>query len=282
MMIKASRSLPDRDPDQLPARAVWLERNREVDRLNIVIEELRSSLEKTNQRLNRLLGERKQLAALLDKRDGQLQELNRELGARPPVRSASTFGIDDPARGGSLPVSSAVSLLSRAKAAMLRRPLLPAKSVGLQQEAAVASASVRAPLVAHQKSGAVLPSLAVMLIGLDKEQISHLLPVIERDCSKQKMMPVCITDNDAFEQLRERSMIFEYLPPVDDRHRFDPALQWNLYLQRRLALIRKKWQPARIVAFGNDATGLLNLWHDSPFEDTPLPAVMLRSSTIPS
>jgi hypothetical protein len=88
------------------------------------------------------------------------------------------------------------------------------------------------------------------------------------------MMPLLLTDNDAFELLREHDIIFEYLPPAEDRQQFDRHLSWNLYLQRRLAIIREKWQPARVIALGQVAADMLKLWQQSPFEEIPLPAAV--------
>ena len=42
---------------------------------------------------------------------------------------------------------------------------------------------------------------------------------------------------------------------------------------RRLALLRRKWQPVRIVAFGPAAARLLLQWKDSPFEDDSIQQV---------
>ena len=92
------------------------------------------------------------------------------------------------------------------------------------------------------------------------------------------MMPLLLTDNDAFEVLRENSIIFEYLPPAEDRQHFDRGLSWDLYVQRRLAIIRKKWQPARVIALGQVAAETLSLWQQSPFEEIPLPAAVKDQS----
>ncbi|MGH6919149.1 MAG: hypothetical protein ACREJ0_15760, partial [Geminicoccaceae bacterium] len=77
-----------------------------------------------------------------------------------------------------------------------------------------------------------------------------------------------------FDLFRARGRIFEYLPPPEARERFAPDLHWDLYLLRRLALIRRKWQPVRVVAFGRTAAEVVQLWRDSPFEATPIPAAL--------
>lgn len=41
----------------------------------------------------------------------------------------------------------------------------------------------------------------------------------------------------------------------------------DLYRLRRLALIRRKWQPVGVVGFGPASGAWLREWRDSPFED---------------
>ena len=49
-------------------------------------------------------------------------------------------------------------------------------------------------------------------------------------------------------------------------------LPWDVYRLRRLAILRRKYQPLRIIAFGAEAHALLAAWRASPFEaDFPGP-----------
>jgi hypothetical protein len=67
-------------------------------------------------------------------------------------------------------------------------------------------------------------------------------------------------------------VLFEFLPARTDQERFAADLDWRLFTLRRLALIRRKWQPVRVIAFGRPAVEVVQLWLDSPFEVTPIPA----------
>jgi hypothetical protein len=49
---------------------------------------------------------------------------------------------------------------------------------------------------------------------------------------------------------------------------------------RRLALLRRKWQPVRIVAFGPSAAQLLQHWKDSPFEDDSIHTVVAAAAKV--
>jgi GR25 family glycosyltransferase involved in LPS biosynthesis len=112
-------------------------------------------------------------------------------------------------------------------------------------------------------------TVAVLLYGMDKPELAAALG----------MTPIFLTDHDGFDLFRSHGRFFEYLPPPEARKVFAPDLNWDLYVLRRLALIRRKWQPSRVVAFGRPATEVMQLWLDSPFEETPIAATMKGSST---
>ena len=247
----------------------------ELLQLNGRLGELEESLAKAQRRIERLLGERNQLSVLLDKRDEQIQRLYRELGPLRLTDAEATVPGATP--------SSWRRFLSKLGERVFagggafrtwRSPGRSAKQPDEESEAASSESFKRPPLVANYKKTAPRAVLAVLLFGLDEEKIKNLLPVIERDCQTSDMMPLLLIDNDAFELLREHSIIFEYLPPAEDRQRFDRDLSWNLYLQRRLAIIREKWQPTRVIALGEVAAEMLKLWQQSPFEEVPLPAAV--------
>ena len=258
--------------DVMPV-SMHLSRTVEIERLKAAVDELRDELDQANRRISRLTGERNQLASLLDKRDEQFLRLNRELGARATPHEPTS---DTPLLWGNKLTSRIAQKVSfwakglgRGTAVVPSDPATHGKSVDHQQKP-----FERLPLVAHCKTSAPRRVLAIVVFGLTEAEIGKLLPVVERDCETRGMMPLLLTDNDAFELFRERGMIFEYLPPAEDRERCDQRLCWDLYLQRRLALIRQKWQPVRIVAFGEFAVGVLKLWRESPFENSALPAAV--------
>jgi hypothetical protein len=98
--------------------------------------------------------------------------------------------------------------------------------------------------------------------------------VVDGIGSGRGLVPVVMTDSDAFDLFRGRKVVVEYLPPAEQRVQFAADLDWDLYRLRRLALLRRKWQPARIVAFGAAASALVREWAASPFEDASIHAVM--------
>ncbi len=264
---------PDDDPASNKVALIGSEH--ELAQRSLRLGELEAALDKAQRRIERLLGERNQLGALLEKRDEQIQRLNRELGTQhfaDPDRAADHDKL--------LSWSSFLpSLFKRIRAqGRMTGPGLDAKRAENQETAEAKKAPEpglrRPPLQADYKKTSPQGVLAVVMFGLNEGDIRDLLPIIERDCSSTKMMPLILTDNDAFELLREHGLMFEYLPPLEDRKRFGQRLSWDLYIQRRLAIIRQKWQPMRVIALGQIAADMLRLWHDSPFEETPLPAVM--------
>jgi len=240
------------------------------------LEELRQSLAKAERRINRLIGERSQLSTLLDKRDKKIDELNLELGR---LRSHHEAGPPRPhmTRDVLWRTRRLVSALSTRIATLLKvQPNLPSES-GPNDVAIGSGELFRTPIGARIGDGTDRQVVGVMLLGLEKDAIAQLLPSIERECMSTGLRPLLVVDIDDFEVFRAHGLPFEFLPSSHQRECFDRSLNWDLYLQRRLAIIRRKWDPIKLVAFGAFATKTLELWSASPFEEIPLPGTSNRS-----
>jgi hypothetical protein len=230
-------------------------------------EELAAVLEERTRRAQQLFGERAQLETRLRERDDQIQRLNRELGAatRPAPTSAP-------------PSSRAARLRLGARLAGLigRLGRLGRLGAGSGPPATAARGSQPTPspvpgkgeaLHPFIKDGKAQPLITAIVLGLGRDELPVVLEVVERYCRERQLTPVLLTDHDGLELFRGKRMLFEYLPPAVVRDRFAPGMDWDLYLQRRLALIRRKWRPARIIAFGPAAAEIARSWRNSPFED---------------
>ena len=256
-------------PEKAHGSLIPLPTDQDVAHLRESLDQLKLTLEKANRRINRLLGEKKQLSALLEKRDDKLEHLNREFGRYASAQAVVAPGIGGASRSSNLSAALA-SVVGRISNFLGERPEADKAPVeSIRSDAPTTSRQSR--LVARHKADIGQQVVAVLLFGLTRTEIEQLLPAIQRDCSAKRMAPLCLVDMDAFELMRGHGLVFEYLPPADDRNRFDSALNWDLYIQRRLALVRRKWDPVRLVAFGEPAMKILALWSTSPFEDTPLP-----------
>jgi hypothetical protein len=228
-------------------------------------DQLKSILDKRSRRVQQLIGERDRLISLLAERDAELRRLNRELGALPPGPA--------PVAGG----SPALLAAARALLEKIRRKA-PARVRSTPAQTATTEPASARGLVPWVKLGPPKAVLAVVVFGLSEAEIASVLDVVERYCAERDLAPLLLTDNDAFQLFRGRRVLFEFLPARSDRERLAPELDWRLFTLRRLALIRRKWQPVRVVAFGRTAAEVLQQWLDSPFEVTPVPAA-LRSGT---
>ena len=226
------------------------------------IAELESELEQRTRRLHQLMGERDQLKSLLGRRDGELQRLNRELGAL--TARAAPAQVRSPAL-----FAAAQRLLDRIQRA--RNACRDAKPVALRRHQPEVRAN-ETRLVPWVKGRPPKDVLAVVVFGLSEAEIERVLEVVERYCAEHDAAPLLLTDNDSFRLFRGRRVVFEFLPPRSEQQRLAPELDWQLFTLRRLALIRRKWRPVRVVPFGRRAAEVVQLWRDSPFEETPLPA----------
>lgn len=246
--------------------------NKEVDELRASLQEQKLALAKAERRINRLIGERSQLSSLLEKRDKKIDELNRELGQFQSLKLTTGGEL----RGNSdvwMRIGHAFTSMFKPFKSFVSEQRGLAKRQGADSAAVDSEGSGKTPIGSRIGDGADKPVVGVLLFGLSEDQIESLLPSIERDCSSKGLRPLLLVDIDAFEIFRACNLPFEYIPPAGQRERFDTSLNWDLYLQRRLSIIRRKWNPAKLIAFGDRATWTLELWSTSPFEGTRLPGV---------
>jgi hypothetical protein len=224
--------------------------------------QVEATLAQRTRRVQQLIGERDRLTSLLAERDAQLQRLNRELGAltaraAPAGRGSSTF------------LAAASAMLDKIR--HTRKAPAPSKSPSAPS-AAMERPSTERPLLPWVKDGPPKRVLGVVVFGLSEAEIESVLGIVERHCTERDLAPLLLTDNDAFQLFRGRRVLFEFLPARAEQERFAAELDWRLFTLRRLALIRRKWQPVRVIAFGRSAAEVVQLWLDSPFEVTPIPA----------
>lgn len=258
------------EADDRPHLAMPTAADQKATELAAAHDELKQSLDKAEKRINRLIGEKNQLSSLLEKRDVKLEHLSRELGKYEFAEDRSQAQHSGPFDVSGRMFRSIGAVLERF-GTFVAQWRGPKKSDAINPQTAKSDGHGHTPLIARLGDGIDKQVVGVLLFGLEMDEIERLLPIVERDCSSRGVRPLFLIDIDAFELFRVRGLPFEYLPSADQRHQFDSSLNWDLYLQRRLAIIRKKWDPVRLVAFGVSATETLRLWSMSPFEETPLP-----------
>jgi hypothetical protein len=110
------------------------------------------------------------------------------------------------------------------------------------------------------------PTVVALVVGLRGRALTDILDLLVRQREQGEALAVVVTDDDDFIPIRRRRLPFEYLPTPERCREHCPDLDWELYRLRRLFLIRRKWQPLRIMAFGDPARALLETWRGSPFE----------------
>jgi hypothetical protein len=230
-------------------------------------EQLKPALEKGARRIQQLIGERERLTSLLAERDAELQRLNRELGAFTERATA--------ARGSFSFLALASGMLGKFR--HIRKAPGRSKPASAPAEA-VERPSTERPLRPWIKNGPPKAVLGVVVFGLSEAEIENVLGIVERHCAERDLAPLLLTDNDAFQLFRGRRVLFEFLPAHAQQQRFAAELDWRLFTLRRLALIRRKWQPVRVIAFGRVATEIVQLWLESSFETTPIPTSLSGGS----
>jgi hypothetical protein len=92
--------------------------------------------------------------------------------------------------------------------------------------------------------------MLVTVLGLSGQALDEVLELVTKGAETNPIVPVFITDSFDFAPFRRRRLRFEYLPDRDRQQRFAPELDWDLYLRRRYALLREKWQAKSVISFG--------------------------------
>ena len=83
------------------------------------------------------------------------------------------------------------------------------------------------------------------------DALEDVLELVTKGAETKPIVPVFVTDGFDFAPFRRRRLRFEYVPDRDRQQRFAPELDWDLYLRRRYALLREKWQAKSVISFGS-------------------------------
>ena len=123
--------------------------------------------------------------------------------------------------------------------------------------------TVLAPLPGFATQGRDSPrfTLAVLIFGLEEARVADILERIGVQLShRPNFAPVFITDCKAFALFRREGYSFEYLPGAADWDRLAPDLDWSVMLRQRAELLRAKWWPEAVVAFGKKPPHLMDVF----------------------
>ena len=234
-----------------------------------MLDELQSRLAAKDRRIYQLQGERIQLTRLLNESLETIQSLNRRIGRLEAQSMSHRFAlVRSRLVAGCRRLAERISIFQR-----FINPPPPRIDSAKPIIARPVSKSAKAkfpPLMPHEKTSSPKPILAVVVLEMSGAEIEAAMPMINKTCETRKLSPLLLVDSDDFGKLRKSNFIFEYLPPKEDRERFGPDLNWDLYFQRRLADIRRKWNPVKVISFGRAGSDLVELWDKSVFEPTPI------------
>jgi hypothetical protein len=107
------------------------------------------------------------------------------------------------------------------------------------------------PKPAPAPANPVPATMLVTVLGLSGRALEEVLELVTKGAETKPIVPVFVTDGIDFAPFRRRRLRFEYIPDRDRQQRFAPELDWNLYLRRRYALLREKWQAKSVISFGS-------------------------------
>lgn len=115
----------------------------------------------------------------------------------------------------------------------------------------------------------------LVVFGPDDESTAEAYAtMLKAQREKGAIAPIVVIDDlDHIPLLRSAGLAFEFVPTASAyANSLPPDRDHDLVIARRLSILRRKWRPRRIMAFGSDGQARLAAWRDSPFEkDAPGP-----------
>lgn len=89
----------------------------------------------------------------------------------------------------------------------------------------------------------------VFLLGVSPDTWASLLDLSARGLDPRRDMAICVVSTLEFAPLRDRGLLFEYLPEAASL-RPDTREAYIAYIRRRLGILRLKWDAAAELNFG--------------------------------
>lgn len=111
-------------------------------------------------------------------------------------------------------------------------------------------------------------AVAILALALPQNDLIALAESVRVSTEREPYLPVFLTDAIDLAPLRERSLLFEYLPaepPVGHL-----PTEYEAVVLARLAIWRRKWCFSRIITAGPAARRRLESWRTSPHLDPAL------------
>jgi hypothetical protein len=114
--------------------------------------------------------------------------------------------------------------------------------------------------------------LLISVIGMAPAARDQMVDWMVEDCAAKGKTPVFITDDLDLAPWFERRLLVEHLPSLERQASLAPDLDWDLYLNRRLAQFKRKWRTADIVDLGQKLGEIGRLGPSDLNPSTPGPA----------
>jgi len=91
----------------------------------------------------------------------------------------------------------------------------------------------------------------ITILDVDPAHIDEIITVTKAKFLRGHRL-VYVTDTLDFMRLRHHEVMFEYLPPLHEQRMHLESMNWQSYLKGRWDLLLTKWQPAHVLAYGQN------------------------------
>ncbi|MCZ6862321.1 MAG: hypothetical protein O7I42_18960 [Alphaproteobacteria bacterium] len=115
-----------------------------------------------------------------------------------------------------------------------------------------------------------LPVVAFVCLGAQAPALERAIDLVTcEQIGIERLAPLFIIDSKDFAPLRWHRIVFEYVPPEEERRRIAPDLDWTSELLRRAGHWHRKWRPQTAICIAPPPPGFVDrLLGVEPIEET--------------
>jgi len=102
--------------------------------------------------------------------------------------------------------------------------------------------------------------ILALILGQTIEEAKTAASTLAKIAKEKDYRIILVTDQTEISFFQIEECITEYLPPFESLANREGALPAETYLERRLNILVRKWEPVQTIPFGAPSEALFDLW----------------------